>query len=596
MHYFLILQTNNLAVFKKILQKNLIISTFVRLRRLLPIKYKTQSLFISFLLLLNAILELVSLGALVPLILAVIKKNAFESGYMETIYLWSGLDSTQTFMLVLCIGILLFMILKNIISVRIQKHQARFAFSLYHHFSSKMQRYFYAKGFLYFKSENSNNIIRDINVASLYMGQLQVIPLLSILTEVIILLFVFTILFLKDPIIIVILGFLVGPVFIVFYRLVKNKITSIADDLFKLSAETYTNLCQSIFGYVDVMMNNKKTFFFNQYDENIKKIKEARTMQHVYSVMPAKVIETSMIFGVLLLVLYGVYFLEDDDSIELIALFALAAYKTMPSINKILLAVLNIKSYNYVLDIIEQSNNFKDPIVPNKTITFENSIELKNISFTYPKTTERVLKNINFEVKRGQSVGFIGRSGSGKTTLANLLLGFLQVNNGKILIDGEELTQKHLYNWRELVGYVQQDVFLVDGTLAENIALGYNDIDFERIKQVVKRASLSELVSGLSKGVDTEVGERGSKISGGQRQRVGIARALYSGAKILFFDEATSALDNETENEITEAINHLSDGDLTMFIIAHRHSTLKYCDFIVELKNGEMELLENKIS
>jgi len=172
--------------------------------------------------------------------------------------------------------------------------------------------------------------------------------------------------------------------------------------------------------------------------------------------------------------------------------------------------------------------------------------------------------------------------------LINILLGFLEPGEGEVCIDDIPLSEEYLVSWRNLIGYVQQEVFLIDGTLAENIALGYGEIDEHKVIEIAKRASLSELIDELPNGIHSMVGERGSRISVGQRQRIGIARALYSGAKVLFFDEATSSLDTETEKEITEAIKTLSDGDLTMFIIAHRHSTLKYCDRIIEIKKGEL--------
>ena len=164
---------------------------------------------------------------------------------------------------------------------------------------------------------------------------------------------------------------------------------------------------------------------------------------------------------------------------------------------------------------------------------------------------------------------------------------------GNIMIDDSELNESTVNSWRKLVGYVQQEVFLIDGSLAENIALGFEGFDREQVLKVAEKASLSGLIEELPDGIDSRVGERGSKISGGQRQRVGIARALYSGAKVLFFDEATSSLDSQTEYEITEAINNLAEEDLTMFVIAHRHSTLKYCDRVFEINKGVLRQVDN---
>lgn len=595
--YFLNFVIKLFLLINNLLKKNIVIKTIVRLRAILPEKFKKQGAIVLILLLLNSLLELAGLAALIPIIIAVLQPEAFEGGLMKSLYDFSGMETTESFILALCIFIFLFIIIKNILSIQISKYQATYSYNLYRHFATKLHQYTYNQGFLFFKSENSNNIVRDINVVTIYFSQNILLPVLTILTEVSILLIIVILIILKDPKLIVMLTCLVVPIFLIFYRTVKNKIISLNKELYDLAAETNKNLFQSIFGYVDVMMNNKKEFFFDMFKTNTKDMARVRTKTYIFNLLPSKVIETTMILGVLLIVLYGVYFLPRKELLLLLGIFTLAAYKTLPSINKIMIAVMGIKGNEYVLEIIEKLRKIK-PVIEeyanNKKITFNNSIQVRNLNFSYPNSIEKVLTNINFEVKKGQSVGFIGRSGSGKTTLANLLLGFLELNEGEILVDGKRLDKNTLYHWREIIGYVQQEVFLIDGTLAENIALGYGEVDLEKVNQVAQKASLRELIAELPEGLNTMVGERGSKISGGQRQRVGIARALYSGAKVLFFDEATSALDTETEDEITEAINHLADEDLTMFIIAHRHSTLKYCDFIIELKDGQMEILENK--
>ncbi len=167
---------------------------------------------------------------------------------------------------------------------------------------------------------------------------------------------------------------------------------------------------------------------------------------------------------------------------------------------------------------------------------------------------------------------------------------FLKETSGGISVDNDLLTDENIDKWRGIIGFVQQDVYIIDGTLSENIAFGIpeNEIDYSKLMNCIEQASLLDLVNKWSKGINTQLGERGAQLSGGQRQRVGIARALYSNSKILLFDEATSALDNETEEEITESIKKLSENNLTMIIIAHRYTTLKYCDRIIELRNGEV--------
>ncbi|HHG85304.1 MAG TPA: ABC transporter ATP-binding protein, partial [Bacteroidetes bacterium] len=194
-----------------------------------------------------------------------------------------------------------------------------------------------------------------------------------------------------------------------------------------------------------------------------------------------------------------------------------------------------------------------------------------------------------FVVKKGEKVGIIGESGSGKTTLMNLLLRFLVEQDGGIYVDGKKLLPADHGGWRDLIGYVQQGVFLMDASLKENVAFGekLEDIDPKRLRNALEQASLLTLVDTMPAGWDTRIGEMGAMLSGGQRQRIGIARALYWNSQILVFDEATSALDMDTEQAITESIEALSQGQ-TLFVIAHRITTLRHCDRILEMKNGKL--------
>lgn len=573
--------------FKTFLKKNIIIITLVRLRWLLPPSFKKQAIVVFILLLLNSLLELAGLGALLPLFIGILQPDAFESGWLHSMYAFSGLPSTNAFILSLSGLILAFIILKNLISLWIVNYQAKFSFGLYQYFATRLQVYFYQKGFLYFKSRNHNLIKRDINAVPMFFAQNMLLSILSLLTEITILIMIVVSIIIYDYKIMLMLAVLVVPVFLVFYGAVKNKVAALAEEAYEIQAEIGKVLYQSIFGYVDIMINNNKEWFFNAYKKSVNRFSIIKRHQFLYNLMPTKVIETTMIFGILIIIAYGILLLPTrGDLLVLLGVFALAAYRILPSINRMMQFLMQIKSFQFTFDIIELTKTLKEEEHVSNHIDFNNKIKINDLSYHYPNTKEKVLKDINITIKKGERVGFIGRSGSGKTTLANILLGFLKGSEGNIKIDGVDLNESTINSWRHLVGYVQQEVFLIDGTLADNIALGFEDFDREQVVNVAERASLNELIAELPNGIDTRVGERGSQISGGQRQRVGIARALYSGAKVLFFDEATSSLDAETEFEITEAINNLEEEDLTMFVIAHRHSTLKYCSRIFELDKG----------
>jgi ABC-type bacteriocin/lantibiotic exporter with double-glycine peptidase domain len=198
------------------------------------------------------------------------------------------------------------------------------------------------------------------------------------------------------------------------------------------------------------------------------------------------------------------------------------------------------------------------------------------------------LIDINISIKKGEMIGVIGTSGSGKTTLLNLILQFLASEDGQIKVDNQVLNKDNAGSFQKILGYVRQDVFIKDASMMENIAFDRHDIDKERVLKAIEEAHLSDFLEELPDGLDTMLGENGANLSGGQKQRIGIARALYKDAEILLFDEITSALDSNTEQAITKSIANLANLNKTVIIVAHRISTLRYCDRIYELKDGEV--------
>jgi ATP-binding cassette, subfamily B, bacterial PglK len=238
--------------------------------------------------------------------------------------------------------------------------------------------------------------------------------------------------------------------------------------------------------------------------------------------------------------------------------------------------------------VVETEKKIKQLTQANADLTFEKEVVLDRVTYQYPGVTEPSLKDISLALRRGESIGLIGKSGAGKTTLVDVILGLLVPDSGEIKVDGVSVNE-NLRSWQNLIGYIPQSIFLTDDTIERNIAFGVTDdkIDRQRLHQAIQAAQLTELMKDLPDGLDTIVGERGVRLSGGQRQRVGIARALYHEREILVLDEATAALDNETESLVTEAIKSLS-GKKTTIIIAHRLSTIEHCDRVYMLEKGQI--------
>ena len=284
-----------------------------------------------------------------------------------------------------------------------------------------------------------------------------------------------------------------------------------------------------------------------------------------------------------------------------IGAFSVAAMRLLPSANRINNYLTSISYFEpFFMGV---SDNLQDEIHDENVIYDENAYRVKkdveklpvekeivldDIVYKYPNSEALIFDHAYMEIPVGTSVGIVGTSGAGKTTIVDIMLGLLQISEGSILADGVEV-RDHYESWLKNIGYIPQNIFMVDSTIRKNVAFGCADeeIDDAKVWEALKKASLDEFVRGLPQGLDTGIGERGIRISGGQRQRIGIARALYEDPEVLVLDEATSALDNDTEAAIMESINSLH-GHKTLVIIAHRLQTIEKCDIVYRVENGQI--------
>ncbi len=572
---------------------NLILSSIKRILQVLPPGYKKKSAKMMLLLFLNSVMELFGLAAFLPLFSVILQDGMITTHpIISKMYLLGGFTSENQFILSLAGFIVFAIVFKNVMSLWIARSQASFSLSLYQYFAIRLHSYFYSKGFPYFKSTNSNVIMRDVNAIPQRFAQNMVLPLFNFLNELFVLSFILVSLVLYDWKAILLLGGTILPIFLLFYRWVKERSAKIETEANEIQPLLGKSIFQSIFGFTDVEITNSHERFRNKISFYLAKIVKLSIKRTVYSLAPTKVIEAGMVITIFAITTYGLYFLPDRAGLAaLLGLFALAAYRILPSVNRIMIALISIKGNQFTFDTISQVKGYTPERKQEEELSFHNEINLNHINFRFPDAEQNLLNGINLTITKGDNIGFIGPSGAGKTTLMNILLGFWSPSSGEIKIDDRLLNSTTLKSWRDKVGYVQQEVYILDGTLAENIAFGLdnNEIDPAKLEKVLKQASLWDFVQDLPNKQRTMIGERGTKLSGGQRQRVGIARALYSGATILFFDEATSALDTQTEEEITESIRQLTDGELTIIVIAHRTSTLKYCNRIIEVNEGEIK-------
>jgi ABC-type bacteriocin/lantibiotic exporter with double-glycine peptidase domain len=553
---------------------------------------KKRSLLMWGLLMINAVFDVVGLAAIYPLMNAALNpKLIYENVYLKGIYDFIGVKDTITFLFILSAILFLIFLIKNIVSILIFYIQARFSFNISKRLSQKVFQYYYDQGYLYIANQDSGKKNYDILIIPYYFGSTYLVETLIMSTEIVVLLFIFLGLLIYNPTAVIFLMVFIFPIFGLVYLLTKNKTKGIGDERNETYPKVTSTILDSMQAYNDVQLSNKQHYFFKYFTALVEKINRLDSLQiGIYSKIHQRL--NDIVLGLSLLIIFGFAYFFKENAVQILSLltvFGIAAYRVLPAVNRIMGSTLAIKNVSYLIKELKPLANYKLQEYKDVTsLKLEKEIRFDKVGFKYPENEKEVLLDVSFHIQKGETIGFIGSSGSGKTTLLHIFLRFLPETRGCVTIDGVKLDASNNAQFQKAIGYVQQNVFIRNGTLRENIAFGLENSEINDIQlhKAIHDAMLAEFVAQHPDGMDMILGENGVKLSGGQRQRVGIARALYKDAQILLFDEATSALDHETEKAIVATINHLAKLDKTIVIVAHRITTLEMCDRIYELKNG----------
>lgn len=558
-------------------------------------KRRIESLLIVMLIFALSVIDLFGLAAVIPVIYMATDYNVLQSNeLMHTAFEYSGLDSPRTFIFLSVLVLFGVFAIKNVAGVFIQYVYSRFSFSIASELTNTQMHRYYRKPYIYFKNHNSNIIARDIATIPTEFASNILIPVFTILTEVVIIFLMCLGIAIYNAALLLTIVLVMGPAIFLFYSAIRKKIHELGQTRNYLRGQMYKELYQNLHGFVDVKLSNKEAFFINRFKNGLIRFFNNQRQYYVIESSTTKFIEIVAFGGIVIIFTFGLFFSSEPDKIlAFLTIFATASYRLMPSANRLLNAVMKIKSSEYVLDILERDKADDFYSTHNETqdkpINFADSISINRVSYYYNKSTP-VLKNISMNIRKGEMIGVIGETGSGKTTLINILLRLYKEKTGDVKVDSVVIDKEHTIDYHKKVAYVRQDFYIVDGSLAENIAFGVpsDEWDDYKIREVLAKTFLSGLVDKLPQGIHTNIGEHGGKLSGGQKQRVAIARALYNNCEIIVFDEATSALDNDTEEEILQTIKALQDSNKTVVLIAHRLTTLRYCNRIYEIANGEV--------
>ncbi|MFH5264349.1 ABC transporter ATP-binding protein [Campylobacter coli] len=463
---------------------------------------------------------------------------------------------------------------------------ARFSKGRYHAIAYKVFAKFLNTDYENFTQKNQSEILKSIT-GEVYNLSTMISSFLLMMSEIFVVLLLYTLMLLVNYKITLFLS-----LFMIINAFILIKVLS---PIVKKAGLKREEAMKNFFEILNTNLNNFKLIKLKTKEDGVLNLfktqseifAKANITNESVSAMPRIYLEGVGFCVLVFIVVFLVFKNQSDISgiLATISIFVLALYRLMPSANRIITSYHDLLYYRSSLDIIYQILKQKEESLGEEKIDFDKELRLENLSFGY-KDKKNLFTCLNLSIKKGEKIAFIGESGCGKSTLVDIIIGLLSPREGRVLVDKNELNMKNVKNYRQKIGYIPQNIYLFNDSIAKNISFG-DEVDEEKLQRVIKQANLEHFVKNLPQGVQTKVGDGGSNLSGGQKQRIAIARALYLDPEILVLDEATSALDTESEARIMDEIYKISK-DKTMIIIAHRLSTITRCDSIYRLEHGKL--------
>jgi ATP-binding cassette subfamily B protein/ATP-binding cassette subfamily C protein len=532
-----------------------------------------------------SLIEIVGISAIMPFISLASNPGLLDTGWYRKAFDFLGLAKKEHFIVLLGIIIIFFYFFRAVYGIIHSYIINRFSLDMYKYFARKLFETFLALPYRLYAQKNSGELTQIINNESRNVCNL-VQNMLQFCSELFILLFIYGLMLLINWQMTLVVSLILPMIVLIFLRVLvrKNKAfgikrSTVERKLFRTLRETFGN-----FKFVKLKGNEGN--ILRVFDSLSETYAKAEVNSRTLAVLPRGILEC---LGFSLLIAAVIYILlsyrDPAKVIPIISMYALALYRSLPSIHKMIGNINNIAYIQNALDIVHE--NISQPLEHegSDSVAFEKNIRLDHVTFGYTED-HTVLRSVSLEIRKGEKIAFTGESGSGKSTLVDLIIGIHTPVSGTIAIDGVELSGANLRSWRSKIGYIPQSVYLFDGTVAENVAFG-SEPDEERIRRALRKANIWDFLS-RKEGIHTRVGEGGIQLSGGQQQRIAIARALYDDPDVLVLDEATSALDTETEAKIMDEIYNNVGSDKTLIVIAHRLSTVERCDRKIRVENGEL--------
>ncbi|MDA8027430.1 MAG: ABC transporter ATP-binding protein [Nitrospiraceae bacterium] len=583
-------------------------SPMTRLYRLLTPEHRRKLLVLGLLVFLSGFFEIAGVASIMPFMgMIVDPRLALESRWIAPVHHFFPLPPRE-FMILMGGIVLGVLFLSNLVSALTTWSILRFSFTAGRDLSKMMFAVYLNHPYLFFLNRNTSELAQNTLFEIGRLVNNILIPFLTVLSRAVIVLFILGLLLAVNPMIALLSGLVLGGAYGGIFLFVRRTLSRTGLEVSKENTRRFQVASETFSGIKDIKILGREQAFFDLFAVPVERYTYFQAKSQMISLLPRYAMET-LAFGGIIVIVIALLSMGGNLSttLPLISLYALAGYRLMPSLQQIFanwsLIRFNLPAIDKVVSDIESlpgretgphsGRCFSIPSVPSKIsrpLPLRREIRLSELSFSYPGRDDRVLDRVTLSIPANASVGIVGSTGSGKTTTLDILLGLLEPTSGELTVDGVAVTAENRRRWQASLGYVPQQIMLVDDTVRNNIAFGIPEaeIDMERVIRAAKLAHLHDFIqTELADGYDTGIGERGVRLSGGQRQRIGIARALYHDPAVLVLDEATSALDNMTESVIMEALSTLSR-QKTILMVAHRLTTVRDCDMIVVLERGRI--------
>jgi ABC-type multidrug transport system fused ATPase/permease subunit len=532
-------------------------------------------------------IEAASISLVMPFIaLATDPAKALEQASLARVYHWMEFSSTQSFVVAVGATLVVFYLLRGAFVLGYTYALNRFTWARYYDLATRLFSNYLTLPYREFTQLNSSQLEKSIITEAAYLSQL-IVSVLRFLAEAAVAVLLYVVLLVVNPrvtlVMTVVLSVMLGAL-----TCIIRRISTRQGELREKYQSRFYHLLNDAFG------NFKFTRQMGAERQMIQEVSRAASgycrsnvVNTTVAQLPPTLLETMGLALMVGVVLYALLTSANGSQvIPLIAVYGLALYRMMPAAQRMLYYYNNVLYYRRSLDIVHQELSRPQTADGDEPVHFAREIALENVSFNYPGRGD-VFTDLRLRIRKNEKVAFIGPSGSGKTTLLDLLIGIYAPDRGRVLIDDTALTSCNVRAWRRDIGYIPQNIFLFDGTVAENVAFG-KPYDEKRITRALEQARIGDFLQ-QHEGLQTHVGEGGVKLSGGQKQRIGIARALYGDPEILVLDEATSALDPKTEAEIMDEVRTLASGR-TLIVVSHHNLSPDYFDHIYWIDAGKLTL------